>query len=188
MPDCTTCVARAVTRADDICHQTCDGAVQLDRRLLIEDCSNGRSKFNLLVQIKTVADTFHRLTRELSTLLDVFPLQELHLNDDLRELVILLQKQCSESIPFIEAEQISCVGVDNMCIIVDVVKRQPLGLLTEEKISNAMGEVGPSITLASLSEILAFVVRSFVSMPTCRVFSMILWRFYWTSCYRLLPL
>ncbi|XP_020209143.1 NPC intracellular cholesterol transporter 1 homolog 1b-like [Cajanus cajan] len=141
--------------------------------MLIEDCSNGRSKFNLLVQIETVADTFHRLTGELSTLLDVFPLQELHLNDDVQELVILLRKQCSESIPFVEAEQISCIGVDNMCIIVDVVKRQPLGLPTEEKISNAMGEIGPSITLASLSEILAFAVGSFVSMPACHVFSMI---------------
>ena len=65
------------------------------------------------------------------------------------------------------------VGVDNMCIIVDAVKRQPSGLPVEEQISNAMGEVGPSITLASLSEILAFAVGSFVSMPACRVFSMI---------------
>lgn len=65
------------------------------------------------------------------------------------------------------------VGVDNMCIIVDAVKRQPSNLSVEEKISNAMGEVGPSITLASVSEILAFAVGSFVSMPACRVFSMI---------------
>lgn len=65
------------------------------------------------------------------------------------------------------------VGVDNMCIIVDAVKRQPSGLSIEEQISNAMGEVGPSITLASLSEILAFAVGSFISMPACRVFSMI---------------
>ncbi|CAJ1971645.1 unnamed protein product [Sphenostylis stenocarpa] len=65
------------------------------------------------------------------------------------------------------------VGVDNMCIIVDAVKRQPSSLPVEEQISNAMGEVGPSITLASLSEIVAFAVGSFVSMPACRVFSMI---------------
>ncbi|XP_020240541.1 NPC intracellular cholesterol transporter 1 isoform X2 [Cajanus cajan] len=74
-----------------------------------------------------------------------------------------------EVIPFL----VLAVGVDNMCIIVDAVKRQPLGLPIEEKISGAMGEVGPSITLASLSEILAFAVGSFVSMPACRVFSMI---------------
>lgn len=74
-------------------------------KTLIEDCSNGRSKFNLLMQIETVADTFHRLTAELSTLLDVFPIHELDLNDDVRELVILIRKQCSESKPFICAEQ-----------------------------------------------------------------------------------
>ncbi|KAK7386081.1 hypothetical protein VNO78_32169 [Psophocarpus tetragonolobus] len=74
-----------------------------------------------------------------------------------------------EVIPFL----VLAVGVDNMCIIVDAVKRQPSALPVEERISNAMGEVGPSITLASLSEILAFAVGSFVSMPACRVFSMI---------------
>ncbi|XP_019435795.1 PREDICTED: Niemann-Pick C1 protein-like [Lupinus angustifolius] len=74
-----------------------------------------------------------------------------------------------EVIPFL----VLAVGVDNMCIIVDAVKRQPSGLPIEEQISNAMGEVGPSITLASISEILAFAVGSFISMPACRVFSMI---------------
>lgn len=76
-------------------------------KTLIEDCSNGRSKFNFLMQIETVADTFHRLTAELSTLLDVFPLHDLDLNDDVRELVVLIRKQCSESKPFIGTEQIS---------------------------------------------------------------------------------
>ncbi|CAJ1948424.1 unnamed protein product [Sphenostylis stenocarpa] len=75
-------------------------------KTLIEDFSNG-SKFNLLMQIETVADTFHRLTAELSTLLDVFPLQELNLTDDVRDLVILIRKQCSESRPFIGTEQIN---------------------------------------------------------------------------------
>ncbi|XP_061344098.1 uncharacterized protein LOC133290061 [Gastrolobium bilobum] len=74
-----------------------------------------------------------------------------------------------EVIPFL----VLAVGVDNMCIIVDAVKRQPSGLPIEEQISNAMGEVGPSITLASSSEILAFALGSFISMPACRVFSMI---------------
>lgn len=64
------------------------------------------------------------------------------------------------------------VGVDNMCILVHAVKRQSLELAIEEKISNALVEVGPSITLASLSEILAFAVGSFIPMPACRVFSM----------------
>ncbi|KAL5180753.1 U-box domain-containing protein 16 [Glycine soja] len=75
-------------------------------KILIEDFSNG-SKFNLLMQIETVADNFHRLTGELSTLLDVLPLQELDLNDDVRELALLVRKQGSEAKAFIGAEQIS---------------------------------------------------------------------------------
>lgn len=64
------------------------------------------------------------------------------------------------------------VGVDNMCILVHALKRQPLGVSFEARVSNALVEVGPSITLASLSEVLAFAVGSFIPMPACRVFSM----------------
>ncbi|KAB1203536.1 Niemann-Pick C1 protein [Morella rubra] len=73
-----------------------------------------------------------------------------------------------EVIPFL----VLAVGVDNMCILVQAVKRQPLELPLEGRISNALVEVGPSITLASLSEVLAFAVGSFIPMPACRVFSM----------------
>lgn len=73
-----------------------------------------------------------------------------------------------EVIPFL----VLAVGVDNMCILVHAVKRQPLELPLETRVSNALVEVGPSITLASLSEVLAFAVGSFISMPACRVFSM----------------
>lgn len=73
-----------------------------------------------------------------------------------------------EVIPFL----VLAVGVDNMCILVHAVKRQPLAIPLEERISNALVKVGPSITLASLSEVLAFAVGGFISMPACRVFSM----------------
>ncbi|OIW14788.1 hypothetical protein TanjilG_05409 [Lupinus angustifolius] len=73
-----------------------------------------------------------------------------------------------EVIPFL----VLAVGVDNMCILVHAVKRQQLDLPLEGRISNALVEVGPSITLASLAEVLAFAVGSFISMPACRVFSM----------------
>lgn len=59
-----------------------------------------------------------------------------------------------------------------MCILVHAVKRQPVELPLEQRISNALVEVGPSITLASLSEVLAFAVGSIIPMPACRVFSM----------------
>ncbi|CAN8276827.1 unnamed protein product [Cochlearia groenlandica] len=73
-----------------------------------------------------------------------------------------------EVIPFL----VLAVGVDNMCILVRAVKRQPLDVSLEERISSALVEVGPSITLASLSEVLAFAVGAFVPMPACRIFSM----------------
>ncbi|XP_071698001.1 uncharacterized protein [Rutidosis leptorrhynchoides] len=73
-----------------------------------------------------------------------------------------------EVIPFL----VLAVGVDNMCILVHAVKRQQAQLPLEDRISNALAEVGPSITLASLSEFLAFAVGSFIPMPACRVFSM----------------
>ncbi|CAM8904452.1 unnamed protein product [Rhodiola kirilowii] len=73
-----------------------------------------------------------------------------------------------EVIPFL----VLAVGVDNMCILVHAVKRQPLDMPLETRISNALVQVGPSITLASLSEVLAFAVGSFIPMPACRVFSM----------------
>ncbi|XP_075511720.1 uncharacterized protein LOC142547346 [Primulina tabacum] len=73
-----------------------------------------------------------------------------------------------EVIPFL----VLAVGVDNMCILVHAVKRQQFELPIEGRISSALVEVGPSITLASLSEVLAFAVGSFIPMPACRVFSM----------------
>lgn len=59
-----------------------------------------------------------------------------------------------------------------MCILVHAMKRQKAELNLEVRISNALGDVGPSITLASLCEVVAFAVGGFISMPACRVFSM----------------
>ncbi|KAH9624776.1 hypothetical protein KSS87_022862 [Heliosperma pusillum] len=73
-----------------------------------------------------------------------------------------------EVIPFL----VLAVGVDNMCILVHAVKRQPQDLSLEDRVSNALVEVGPSISLASISEVLAFTVGTFIPMPAVRVFSM----------------
>ncbi|CAN6249743.1 unnamed protein product [Urochloa humidicola] len=73
-----------------------------------------------------------------------------------------------EVIPFL----VLAVGVDNMCILVHAVKRQPDQSNLEERISDALVEVGPSITLASLAEVLAFAVSAINPMPATRVFSM----------------
>ncbi|KAL6180601.1 hypothetical protein ACLB2K_047262 [Fragaria x ananassa] len=63
---------------------------------LIEDSSNG-SKMWLLIQNESLANSFHELTLDLSTLLDILPVKELDLNDDVEEVVALLRAQCARS-------------------------------------------------------------------------------------------
>ncbi|KAM2567042.1 hypothetical protein TB1_009470 [Malus domestica] len=63
---------------------------------LMEDSSNG-SRMWLLLQTESLANSFHELTLDLSTLLDILPVNELRLNDDVREVVSLLRSQCSRS-------------------------------------------------------------------------------------------
>ncbi|KAJ4704276.1 RING-type E3 ubiquitin transferase [Melia azedarach] len=63
-------------------------------KTLIEDCSNG-SKMWLLMQIEMVSNNFHELTTDLSTLLEVLPLKELDLSQDVEEVVLLIRRQCS---------------------------------------------------------------------------------------------
>lgn len=73
-----------------------------------------------------------------------------------------------EVIPFL----VLAVGVDNMCILVHALKRQDLNLNLETRVGLALAEVGPSITLASVAEVLAFTVGISTPMPACRVFSL----------------
>ncbi|XP_062003657.1 U-box domain-containing protein 16 [Rosa rugosa] len=63
---------------------------------LIEDSSHG-SKMWLLIQNESLANSFHELTLDLSTLLDILPVKELNLNDDVEEVVALLRAQCARS-------------------------------------------------------------------------------------------
>ncbi|KAA8517672.1 hypothetical protein F0562_015146 [Nyssa sinensis] len=68
---------------------------------LIEDCSNG-SKMWLLMQNESLSSTFHELTVDLWTLLDIFPVRDMNLNEDVEELVALIKKQCSEPKAFVD--------------------------------------------------------------------------------------
>ncbi|XP_021291731.1 U-box domain-containing protein 16 isoform X2 [Herrania umbratica] len=70
-------------------------------KTLMEDCSNG-SKMWLLMQIQPLANSFHELTLELSTLLDIFPVKEVDLSQDVEELVVLVRKQCTQSKPLMD--------------------------------------------------------------------------------------
>ncbi|XP_043705518.1 U-box domain-containing protein 16-like [Telopea speciosissima] len=70
-------------------------------KTLIEDCSNG-SKMWLLIQHKSVSHGFHQITVEVAALLDVFPFKEFDLSDDVKELVVLLKKQCCAAKAFVD--------------------------------------------------------------------------------------
>lgn len=70
-------------------------------KTLLEDCRNC-SKMWLLMQIDVFSNIFHELTLELSTLLDILPSKNLKLNDDVQELLILITKQCSEKLAYVD--------------------------------------------------------------------------------------
>ncbi|KAF2287968.1 hypothetical protein GH714_003631 [Hevea brasiliensis] len=70
-------------------------------KTLIEDCSNG-SRMWLLIQTESVACSFHELTLELSTLLDIFPAEQVDLSEDIHELFILIRKQCLQAKVFLD--------------------------------------------------------------------------------------
>ncbi|OAY44706.1 U-box domain-containing protein 16 [Manihot esculenta] len=63
---------------------------------LMEDCANG-SRMWLLIQAESVVSSFHELTLQLSTLLDIFPLEHVDLSDDIQELFTLIRKQCFQA-------------------------------------------------------------------------------------------
>lgn len=70
-------------------------------KTFLEDCRNC-SKMWLLMQIDVFSNIFHELTLELSTLLDILPSKKLKLNDDVQELLILITKQCSEKLAYVD--------------------------------------------------------------------------------------
>ncbi|MBA0748756.1 hypothetical protein Gogos_002745 [Gossypium gossypioides] len=61
-------------------------------KILLDYCSQS-SKLWLLLQSHSISGHFHDLNQEISTLLDVFPIKDLNLSDDIKEQVELLQKQ-----------------------------------------------------------------------------------------------
>ncbi|KAK8989523.1 hypothetical protein V6N11_063945 [Hibiscus sabdariffa] len=65
-------------------------------KVLLHYCSQS-SKLWLLLQNHSISGHFHDLNQEISTLLDVFPIKEVDLSDDVREQVELLQKQARKA-------------------------------------------------------------------------------------------
>ncbi|WZZ16318.1 hypothetical protein YC2023_109407 [Brassica napus] len=60
------------------------------------------SKLWLLLQNPSISGYFHDLNQEISTLLDVFPVNDLNLSDDIREHIKLLQNQSLKSRLYID--------------------------------------------------------------------------------------
>ncbi|KAK6917735.1 U-box domain [Dillenia turbinata] len=74
----------------------------LYRSKILLDYISQSSKLWLLLQHQSISGHFHDLSREISTLLDVLPINELNLSDDVREQIELLQKQSRKSKLFID--------------------------------------------------------------------------------------
>nr|XP_043610643.1 U-box domain-containing protein 16 [Erigeron canadensis] len=70
------------------------------KNLVCDCCEN--SKLWLLLQQQSVANKFQELTLELSTLIDIFPMKDMKLSQDIEELVILIRKQCSKTVFYID--------------------------------------------------------------------------------------
>ncbi|GMI35690.1 hypothetical protein TeGR_g6422 [Tetraparma gracilis] len=62
------------------------------------------------------------------------------------------------------------VGIDDMFIITDAFAREPRSLPLENRVANALGEVGPSITLTSVTDFLAFGIGAFIDLPAISYF------------------
>jgi hypothetical protein len=56
----------------------------------------------LLMQSDSVANNFLELTVELATLLDIFPVKEVEISEEVEELFLLLRKQCSKAKTFVD--------------------------------------------------------------------------------------
>ena len=74
----------------------------------------------------------------------------------------------SEVIPFL----VLAIGVDNIFILVDNFEKTNPQLPIEDRMALTMEEVGASITVASLSESLAFLLGALTKMPAVQAFAL----------------
>ncbi|KAF2615108.1 hypothetical protein F2Q70_00012704 [Brassica cretica] len=71
-------------------------------KILLDYCAHS-SKLWLLLQTQSISGYFHDLNQEISTLLDVFPVNDLSLSDDVREQIELLKSQSRRSRLYIDS-------------------------------------------------------------------------------------
>lgn len=74
----------------------------------------------------------------------------------------------SEVIPFL----VLAIGVDNIFIMLDTFEKTDLTLSVEERMGLTMAEIGSSITVASISESVAFLLGFITKMPAVQAFAL----------------
>ncbi|KAK6154793.1 hypothetical protein DH2020_009041 [Rehmannia glutinosa] len=104
----------------------------LYRSKILIDYVKGSSRLWLLLQNHSISGHFHDLNQEISTLLDVFPLSEINLSEDVKEQVELLSKQSRKSKLFIDKH--------------DDLLRVEIEFL-EEQIVNHDGDIEPTASI-----------------------------------------
>ncbi|KAH1250847.1 U-box domain-containing protein 17 [Glycine max] len=136
-------------------------------KILLDYCAQS-SKLWLLLQNHCVSGHFHDLNQEFSTLLDVFPVGEVGLSDDVREQIELLQRQSKRAKLFIDkkddvlrtrffwfleefesgrvpdSKDLRCFFVDKLRILDAKSCRVEIEAL-EEQIVNHEGDVEPTV-------------------------------------------
>lgn len=70
-------------------------------KILLDYCAQS-SKLWMLLQNQSISGHFHDLDQEISTLLDVLPIRELSLSEDVREQIELLQRQLRRAKCFVD--------------------------------------------------------------------------------------
>lgn len=75
----------------------------LYRSKILLDYVAHSSKLWLILQTQSISGYFHDLNQEISTLLDVFPVHDLALGDDVREQIELLQRQSRRSRLYVDS-------------------------------------------------------------------------------------
>ncbi|KAG5015452.1 hypothetical protein AAZX31_08G117200 [Glycine max] len=138
-------------------------------KILLDYCAQS-SKLWLLLQNHCVSGHFHDLSQEFSTLLDVFPVGEVGLSDDVREQIELLQRQSKRAKLFIDnkddvlrirlfwfldefesgrvpdSKDLRCFFVDKLRILDGKSCRVEVEAL-EEQIVNHEGDVEPTVAV-----------------------------------------
>ncbi|WOL09146.1 hypothetical protein Cni_G17899 [Canna indica] len=73
-------------------------------KLLLEYCSQS-SRLWLLLRNPQISGNFHDLAQELATALDVLPINDLRLSNDVREQIELLRRHCRRSKLYVDTEE-----------------------------------------------------------------------------------